>query len=175
MSAGHTRQTPRRDGRWPLSLCTAGSRRTPFAMARSGHQHGFTLLEVIAAIMLLAIAFTALMQVAGASIALTQNAAAHSAAAMWARSKLDSAFITTPLQIGRSTGQFDQQFVWQLDVTPWGNQGVPVAPTSLQLYQLDLAVSWGPRSHPRSAHFHTLRLAAAQPDAGVGAASGQLP
>lgn len=172
MSTGSAR---RRGARSRLPLSGTRSRRAPFAMTRRRHQHGFTLLEVIAAIMLLAIAFTALMQVAGASIGLTQNAVAHSQAAMWARSKLDSAFVTTPVQVGHSTGQFDRQFAWQLDVTPWSSAGTPEAPAALQLYQLDLNVAWGPSSHPRSAHFRTLRLAAAQPGAGAAAPAESTP
>ena len=121
------------------------------------HQGGFSLLEVIAAVMLLAIAFTALMKVAGASINLTQNAAEHSQAAMRARSLLDSVFVGEPIRLGSSSGRFDQQYRWQLDVTPWNEAGnVPGMP--LHLYQLDLDVLWGPLAHPRSAHFRTLRL-----------------
>lgn len=121
-------------------------------------QRGFSLLEVIAAIMLLAIAFTVLMRVAGAAISLTRNAADHSEAAMWARSRLDGAFVGQPLQPGNSSGQFDAKYRWQLAVTPWsGGNAPPNAP--LQLYQLDLDVSWGPPEHVRSAHFRTLRVA----------------
>ncbi len=130
-------------------------------------QKGFSLLEVIAAIMLLAIAFTALMKVAGASISLTQNAAAHSEAAMWARSRLDSAFVGEPIKPGTSSGQFNKNFRWQLNVTPWNGNTAPNAP--LHLFQLDLDVMWGPASHPRSAHFRTLRLGGSlqgDPDAG---------
>ncbi len=121
-------------------------------------QQGFTLLEVIAAIMLLAIAFAALMQVAGGSIRLSQNASEHSEAALWARSLLDTAFITDPVRAGTTSGRFDQRFRWRLDVTPW-NQTTAVANSPLRLYQLDLDVTWGPVVHPRSAHFRTLRLA----------------
>ncbi|MBT2144307.1 MULTISPECIES: prepilin-type N-terminal cleavage/methylation domain-containing protein [unclassified Rhodanobacter] len=124
----------------------------------SRHQGGFSLLEVIAAIMLLAIAFTALMKVAGASINLTHNAAEHSEAAMWARSLLDSAFVGEPVRPGSRSGRFDPQYRWQLDVTPWNQAGPALPGAALQLYQLDLAVSWGPSAHPRSAHFRTLRL-----------------
>jgi general secretion pathway protein I len=121
-------------------------------------QQGFSLLEVIAAIMLLAIAFTALMKVAGASISLSHNAAEHSQAAMRARSLLDSVFVGEPIKSGSSSGKFDQQYRWQLNVTPW-NQSSNAAPgASLHLYQLDLDVLWGPLAHPRSAHFRTLRL-----------------
>ncbi|WEN15302.1 prepilin-type N-terminal cleavage/methylation domain-containing protein [Rhodanobacter sp. AS-Z3] len=119
---------------------------------------GFSLLEVIAAIMLLAIAFTALMKVAGASINLTHNAAQYSQAAMRARSLLDSAFVGEAVQPGNRSGRFDEQYRWQLAVTPW-NPGGPVTPGApVQLYQLDLTVTWGPQAHPRAAHFRTLRL-----------------
>jgi len=128
--------------------------------------NGFTLLEVLAAIALLGIAFAVLMQVAGGAIGLAGQAADASEAAMWARSKLDSAYVVEPLRPGRSSGQFDRRFRWQMDVTPW-HAATPDDPTPLQLYQLDLHVSWGATAHPHTAHFRTLRLlstgAAAQP------------
>ncbi len=126
---------------------------------KAGHQGGFSLLEVIAAIMLLAIAFAALMKVAGASISLSQNAAEHSEAAMYARSLLDSAFVGAPVKSGSSSGRFDKHYRWQLEVTPWNEAGIAAPDAPLRLYQLDLNVLWGPSSHPRSAHFRTLRLA----------------
>ncbi|MDW2983060.1 MAG: prepilin-type N-terminal cleavage/methylation domain-containing protein [Rhodanobacter sp.] len=121
-------------------------------------QRGFSLLEVIAAIMLLAIAFTALMKVAGASIELSHNAAEHSEAAMWARSLLDSAFVGEPVRPASRSGRFNPRYRWQLEVTPWNPAGAPAPGEPLQLYQLDLAVTWGPPAHPRTAHFRTLRL-----------------
>ncbi|MEO6801098.1 MAG: type II secretion system protein [Rhodanobacter sp.] len=130
---------------------------------------GFTLLEVIAAIMLLAIAFTVLMRVAGGSTRLSQNASDHSEAALWARSLLDTAFTTEPIQPGTSSGQFDEHFRWQLDVSKWRPPSAPPN-TPLQLYQLDLDVMWGPSVHPHSAHFRTLRLASAAPAVGDGQA-----
>ncbi|MFA6229154.1 MAG: prepilin-type N-terminal cleavage/methylation domain-containing protein [Rhodanobacter sp.] len=125
-------------------------------MIRSRAQQGFSLLEVIAAIMLLAIAFTALMKVAGASIRLTQNATDHSEAAMWARSMLDSAFVGEPITAGTTSGRFDRRFSWQLKVTPWNQTAAPNTP--MQLYQLDLEVMWGAAVHPYTSHFRTLRV-----------------
>ncbi|HZX71885.1 MAG TPA: type II secretion system protein [Rhodanobacter sp.] len=127
---------------------------------RASRANGFTLLEVIAAIMLLAIAFTVLMRVAGGSIRLSQNASDHSEAALWARSLLDTAFTTEPIQPGTTSGRFDQRFRWRLDVSPW--RPPSAAPnTPLQLYQLDLDVMWGPPVNPYSARFRTLRLSSA--------------
>ena len=138
--------------------------------ARAKRAGGFTLLEVIAAIVLLGVAFAALMKVAGASIALTRNASTHSAAAMWARSALDSAFVTTPIKLGHSAGRFDRQFAWQLDVSPWGRVPDAGSASTLALYQLDLTVSWQARGGTNAAHFRTLRLgnaAAANPANGA--------
>jgi general secretion pathway protein I len=141
---------------------------TPRRHSRAGLQQGFSLLEVIAAIMLLAIAFTALMKVAGASISLSQNAAAHSEAALYARSLLDTVFVSEAIKPGSSAGKFDQHFRWRLNVSPWDPPAAPApnaplpgpssAIATMQLYQLDLDVLWGSPSHPHSAHFRTLRL-----------------
>ena len=118
---------------------------------------GFSLLEVVAATLLLAIAFTALLKVAGGSIQLTRNADDHSQAAMWARTLLDTVDITTPLPPGQTEGRFDENYRWRLAVTPWSpspsGQNVPV-----RVMKLDLDVIWGPSVHPRSAHFSTLRV-----------------
>lgn len=159
-------------GKVGVSACSR--RRPATSSGRSAHfhasargpvsrstQHGFSLIEVIAALLLLAITFTALMKVAGGAIGLTQRAAQRSEAAMWAHSLLDSAFVMEPVRAGTRSGKFDKQFRWQLQVTPWNAGGKPVQNASLQLYQLDLDVLWKGGGHDYSAHFRTLRLASA--------------
>lgn len=126
-------------------------------MRRAARQRGFSLLEVIAAMLLLAIAFAALMKVAGGAIQLSRNAAAHDEAALHARSLLDSAFVMEPLAPGSSSGTFDKRYRWTLDVTPWQVPGA--APdNAVQLYRLALTVRWGSTAHPQVARFDTLRL-----------------
>lgn len=130
---------------------------------------GFSLLEVVAATLLLAIAFAALLKVAGGSIALTRNADDHSQAALWARSLLDTVDITTPLRQGSSEGRFDDRYRWRLVVSPWTPPPMPAQPPmpgeapdtgapAMRMVKLDLDVYWGARPRERSAHFSTLRL-----------------
>lgn len=143
-----------------MRRCPPAGGRSPVPRSRFpafNPQTGFSLLEVIAAILLLAIAFTALMKVAGASMALSHNAAEHSAAAMHARGLLDSAFVGESIKPGSQSGHFDSRYRWTLEVSAW-NPGEPAAAATLQLYQLDLTVLWGPAARPRTAHFRTLRL-----------------
>ncbi|UGB45372.1 prepilin-type cleavage/methylation domain-containing protein [Frateuria edaphi] len=132
---------------------------------------GFTLLEVIAAVLLLAITFASLMRVAGSSLALTARSAERSEAAMWGRSLLDSAFVLEPIRVGRSSGRFDERYHWQLDVRPvqppataQASGPQPRAPASpLKLYRLDLDVMWTSAGHDYTARFSTLRVGGPKP------------
>jgi general secretion pathway protein I len=129
---------------------------------------GFSLLEVIAAIAVLAIAFAALMQVAGSAMSLTARANERTQAALRARSLLDGAFIIDPVREGSSDGRFDQTYRWQLNVSPYNVGDTPDDNTggnASRMYRLDLDVFWGDPDHERRAHFSTLRLAGAQANA----------
>jgi general secretion pathway protein I len=128
-------------------------------------QHGFSLLEVIAAIAVLAIAFAALMQVAGSSLGLTARANERTQAALRARTLLDGAFVMEPVREGASEGRFDDTYRWRMNVSryqPPGDapdtDGLADAGTT-GMYRLDLDVIWGQGGDERHARFSTLRLA----------------
>ena len=123
----------------------------------SGLQQGFSLLEMIAAILLLAVAFMALMQVLGSSARLTSQAAQRSQAALWARSLLDSSYVLEPIRAGTSEGRFDSDYRWHLEVSRATPSGGAMDNAPVQLYQCDLDVLWGKPPYQRSAHFSTLR------------------
>jgi len=125
---------------------------------------GFSLLEVIAAIAVLAIAFAALMQVAGSAMSLTARANERTQAALRARSLLDGAFIMDPVREGSSDGRFDDTYRWRMNVTPYAAADAGADPTAggSRMYRLDVDVLWGDEGHERRAHFSTLRFAAAQ-------------
>jgi general secretion pathway protein I len=128
-------------------------------------QRGFSLLEVIAAIAVLAIAFAALMQVAGSSLGLTARANERTQAALRARTLLDGAFVMEPVREGASEGRFDDTYRWRMNVSryqPPGDapdtDGLADAGTT-GMYRLDLDVIWGQGGDERHARFSTLRLA----------------
>lgn len=130
------------------------------SLASARHARGFSLLEVIAAIMLLAITFAALMEVAGGSIRLSQKASAYTQAALWARSKLDSSFVLEPVQAGVTQGSFDNRYHWRMQVTPWAVPGnvPPSTQYAFHMYKVDLDVIWGSAPFEHTARFSTLRI-----------------
>ncbi len=119
---------------------------------------GFSLIEMIAAILLLALAFTALLQVLGGASRLTSQAAQRDRAALLARGLLDSSFVLEPIHTGDSEGRFDQQYRWHMSVTQATPSGSGEQ-TPVQLYRLDVDVLWGQAPNERHARFSTLRAA----------------
>lgn len=121
----------------------------------TGHRHrGFSLLEVIAAILILGLAFGALLRVGASSLNLTARSAEYTQAALWASSMMDKLYIVDFPSIGESDGKFDERFRWHLKVTPAEQDEDEQA----RLYQVSLDVSWGERPHVYNERFETLRV-----------------
>jgi general secretion pathway protein I len=145
-------------------------RATP-AFNKSG---GFTLIELVAAFVIFALGFGVLLQILGGALHTTSQSVDYSKAAMWAQTVLDTQGIGEPLQEGITSGRFDDQYGWELriskydpppaqtTVTPIGsadaNGLITQAVPSLDLFQLELVVSWGNRFLMHHAQFATVRV-----------------
>ena len=132
---------------------------------------GFTLIELIAAFVIFAIGFGILMQTLGGALHTTRQAAEYTQAALWAQSLLDIQGVGEPLKEGGRSGQFDDQYSYQLNISRYqpipvvsnnvvlqGGGGVAVTtPGGIELYQVELVVSWGNQYLQHHARFVTLR------------------
>lgn len=135
---------------------------------------GFTLIELIAAFVIFALGFGVLLQILGGSLRTTTQSLDESRAAMWAQTVLDTQGIGEPLQEGNSRGRFDDQYSWELRVSKYdpppaqttvqpigsadANGLITQLTPNLDLFQLDLVVSWGNRFLMHRAHFATVRV-----------------
>jgi general secretion pathway protein I len=135
---------------------------------------GFTLIELVAAFVIFALGFGVLLQILGGALHTTAQSVDYSKAAMWAQTLLDTQGIGEPLAEGTSSGRFDDQYSWELrisrydpppaqtTVAPIGsadaNGLITQAAPSLDLFQLDLVVSWGNRFLMHRAQFDTVRV-----------------
>lgn len=117
---------------------------------------GFSLLETIAAILLLALAFGAVMHVAGAATEVTGHARELNRIAMWADTTLDSAGRLEALHEGTRQGWYDPRHQWRTIVST--QAPIPGQSPDLHVYRVDLDITWRDGSAERSAHFATLRV-----------------
>ena len=153
-------------------------------MPRMREQRGFTLIETIAAFVLLALFVGVLMSSLGTAMRHTVWAEQQSIAAEWAQSKMDLVGIGEPIEEGNSRGRFDDDYRWEMEVVEYDPpRDPPPAPTEAQLaagyqpveydpdslgmylYRVDLRVLWGDARDERSAMFTTVR--AYSPDQAV--------
>lgn len=155
---------------------------TGVRIGRGARMRGFTLIEIVAALVLFAIALGILMQMTGNSLRAARQAQHYSVAALHAQSLLDAAGHGETLREGVTTGRLDDGTEWTLRVakadvatiampvpqTP-AAQAAPGAPAPLtpaagvrdevpvDLYRLDLTLRWEDGRGRREAAFSTLR------------------
>ncbi len=87
--------------------------RPPF---RRASMRGFSLIEMVAAFLVFAIAIGVLMSVLTAAMRNTRLSSDYTMAALWAQSKLDVVGVGIPVEEGHSSGRFDEKYAWDLDI-----------------------------------------------------------
>lgn len=135
----------------------------------SRRQRGFTLIEVIIAFALLALALTLLLGSLSGAARQIRTANDSGRATLHAQSLLAQLGVGEILQPGRKQGTFEQgRYRWTLEVEPYVDplkrrspQTVASAP---RLLQLQLEVEWGDAPGQRL-RWQTLRLAPADVNA----------
>lgn len=126
-------------------------------------QRGYTLIEVIVAFALLALALTLLLGTLSGSTRQVRWSADAGRATLHAQSLLDTVGIVEPLRPGQRNGDFeDGRYRWTLSISPWQDPALvnlPQAPGDPPLYELDLAVRWGAGGPGQQLQVRSLRLA----------------
>lgn len=145
-------------------------------------QRGFTLIEVIVAFAVLALALAIVLGTLSNASRQVRWSDDAGRAALHAQSLLDDTGIAEALVPGRSEGTFDDgRYRWTLDVAPWQEPAArdapatpqPVDPAAPRLLRLALDVRWGDGvrdgtgvDDPRTRlHLESLRLVRPDPAA----------
>jgi general secretion pathway protein I len=123
---------------------------------------GFTLLEVIVAFALLAMALTLLLGMLSGAARQVRHAEQLSRASLHAQSLLAQLGSDGRFRLGRTQGSFEQgRYDWTLEVAPYVDpadaRDGAVAPEGPQLRQVTLDVRWG-RAAGEAMRWQTLRL-----------------
>lgn len=129
--------------------------------ALPGRVGGYTLIEVIVAFALLALALTLLLGSLTNAARQVHWADGAGRATLYAQSLLSQAGVGAPLQAGTRSGDFDhERYHWTMDVHPYVTAGAvkpAVTADGAQLFEVDLQIDWGPLPAQRL-ELQTLRL-----------------
>ncbi|MGY1425723.1 type II secretion system protein XpsI [Lysobacter sp. A289] len=130
-------------------------------------QRGYTLIEVIVAFALLAVALTLLLGTLSGATSQVRWSGDAGRAALHAQSLLDTVGVVAPVQPGQRHGEFDDgRYRWSLQVAVWRDPALakmPVALSAPQLLEVVLDVTWGDGGPRERLQMRTLRLVATEP------------
>jgi general secretion pathway protein I len=125
---------------------------------RKNGSDGFTLVEVVVALAILAVSLGALLRIFSNDLSRTSQIEAEVVANSLAQTLVARAGMDQPLVNGETSGQFNNGFRWRLHVAPYGDgQDATAAPVVARL--LSAIVSWQDGGIERSVSLATLRLA----------------
>lgn len=118
------------------------------------HQRGYSLIEVIVAFALMALAATLLLGSLSGAARQVRIADDQGRAALHAESLLATLGMEAPLAAGKQQGEWEKgRYRWSLQVAPY----VEPRQTTSRLWQLDLQVRWG-ESAQEQLNWRSLRL-----------------
>ena len=134
--------------------------------ARS-RQRGYTLIEVLVAFAVLALALTVLLGTLSGATRQVRWSADAGRAALHAQSLVAQVGVGEPLVPGRRGGELDAgRYRWLLEVEPWADPQLPPAPLAdpfgARMMALRLTVEWGEGGPRERLVVESLRLAAGE-------------
>jgi len=136
------------------------------AAERTAQDSGFTLLEVVVALAIAALAIVGLFQAASGGLLAVNTAGRVEEAVQRAQSHLAAVGRSAALIQGEFTDDDGGGYHWRLRARPVASRqvaaadGNPTVPASATLFDVEVAISWpGPRGE-RSVVLKTMRLSA---------------
>ncbi len=105
---------------------------------------GFTLLEVMIAVAIIAIAFVSLLGSQSGSVAIATEARFRTEAAMLASRKLAEISVADPAELSSGEGDFEEEFShyhWKVEVSELGEEETGIKDLAHGLRLVEIAVS----------------------------------
>lgn len=133
-----------------------------------GRARGFSLLEVLVAFVILALALGAIMRIFSQGMSRVSESDFYARAVMLAESKLAQLGAGIPLEDGEVSGESEDALRWRVHLAAYdpdsvktaGERGAIQVLTPVRLLQIEVEVSWAEsQMAPRSIRLMTLRLA----------------
>lgn len=121
---------------------------------------GYTLIEVLVAMIILSLTLTIIFRIFSGGLLKIGIATDYTRAAMVAESVLAATGTTEQLIAGESSGRWLDKYRWSRSVTPYQPANVSSPNnTSVNAYKVTVVVEWPVRDGIRSVDLSTLKLA----------------
>jgi general secretion pathway protein I len=105
-------------------------------------RHGFTLLEIMVAVAIVAIALSAVYKLYSQAFAMNQSSRFYNTAILLAETKLAELSALPPKDLGSDAGSFEDahaDYSWEVTVTPVEAESIALSEQAL--HQIDIVIS----------------------------------
>ncbi len=120
-------------------------------------QRGFSLLEVLVALVIMALALAAILQLFASGTNRVAMSDEYLRAAMHARSRLNAVGALIPVEEGHHEGRFEDGFDWRVDLSPM-EPPAGMTRRGLRAYRVHVEVEWTRGAHARRFAIDSIRL-----------------
>ena len=129
-------------------------------MINSRYNKGFSLLEILVAFSIMAMAMGILLRIFSGGVNTAAIASDYTQAIQIAESQLASVGIEEELETGEESGTIADRFRWQTVITPFdpGLDNFTVEDLPVEPFRVQVTVEWGEGKRTRSFSLNTLRL-----------------
>lgn len=130
-------------------------------------EHGFTLIEIMVAMAVMAIALTVIIELFSGALRLARKSEDYSRAVFYGRQLLEELNLKTAFPTLEATGKFESAYRWKYVVEP-----VPMVSEEqekefpIELYKLKVWVLWDSGTREKSLTFESLKTIA-KPEEGT--------
>ena len=127
------------------------------------HSGGFTLLEVMLAFVIFALSFATVLEIMAGSMRSVRRASDDTQVALLAQSIMDLVGTEIPIEEGQFNGSSVDRYDWNMGIYLYAVSDEDYRTQELaelsgiELYQVDLDISWQAGRRDRSLHFSTIR------------------
>jgi len=128
-------------------------------MTRYKQMQGYSLIEVLVAFTILALALTVLFRIFSGGLRNVDASADYALAVLVAEGKLAEPGISTPLQINTADGVEADKFAWSRSITQYEPAAAtPENPLDVRAYRIVVHVEWPGGRSTRRVALETIRL-----------------
>ena len=127
--------------------------------SRSKQQRGYSLVEVLVAFVILAMALTVLLRIFSSGLRNVDAAADYARAVVIANTQMAAPGSIESLESGESEGEIERRFHWVRNISQLDPETLLAGDQArLPAYRISVEVEWNARGGTRRVAFDTIRL-----------------
>jgi len=123
---------------------------------------GFTLIEILVAMVILTICLVAIMELFSGGLKGGRVSREYLQAIFHAREKMEEILIAPELSAGSMEGRFPDNSLWNVEITPFVEDEAVMPIGSVRLFRIALEVTWREGHRQRNITISTLTMARAR-------------